>query len=535
MAVAAAVATACSSDDSGGGSDGSGSDGSGASGTTAGPGTTTEVDLPAVPDGLPDDLFALGVASGDPLPDSVILWTRLVADPLATDGGVGAEPIPVRWEISTDEEFSDVVADGGTVTDVALAHSVHIDPSGLEPDSWYWYRFTVGDRVSPVGRTRTAPAAGSSPDRLRFAFASCQNMQAGHWSAHRRLVEEEIDLVVFLGDYIYEDSPNTGAVRTYRSSAPVDLDSYRQRWGDYKSDPDLQAVHAAVPWVNTWDDHEVVNNYAGLVPEGVSADDEAAIAEFVERRRAAYQVFYEHLPLRLDPPDEDDFVLHRSVAWGDLANFVVLDTRQHRSDQIEGIPGLPADAGPITAEARDESRTILGPEQEAWLGEELSATEARWNVIAQAVVMAPFPFLAEVYNLDQWDGYPAARRRLLEQLDGVSNPVVISGDVHLSALGHIPSDPADPASQPLATEIVGTSISSTFPADFVDLIETTASALPYVSYVNAKERGYVVCDLTSDELRIDYRVVSTTSTPDAEVETRASYVVPAGTVVPQPT
>ena len=531
--MAAAVATACSNDDDSGvgGTGGTGSGGS----TTAIPGTNTEVDLPAVPDGLPEELFALGVASGDPLPDSVILWTRVVADPFDPGGGIGTEPIPVRWEIAADEDFSEVVGEGGTVTDSALAHSVHIDPSGLEPDTRYWYRFTVGDRVSPVGRTRTAPAAGANPDRFRFAFASCQNMQAGHWSAHRRLVEEEIDLVVFLGDYIYEESPRTGAARTYRSPPPVDLDTYRQRWGDYKSDADLQAVHAAVPWVNTWDDHEVVNNYAGLVPEGVSADDEAAIAEFTERRRAAYQVFYEHLPLRLDPPDGDEFVLHRSVAWGNLVNFFVLDTRQHRSDQIEGIPDLPVGAGPITAAAQDESRTMLGPEQEAWLGEELSATDAAWNVIAQAVVMAPFPLLAEVFNLDQWDGYPAARRRLLNQLEGVSNPVVISGDVHLSALGHIPSDPDDPASAPLATEIVGTSISSTFPEDFVDLIESTASALPYVSYVNAKERGYVVCDLTPEEMRIDYRVVSTTATPDAGVETRSSFVVPSGTVVPRPT
>lgn len=529
MAVAAAVATACSSDDGGSGGGSGDGDGDGSGDAT----TTTEADLPPVPDGLPAEIFALGVASGDPLPDSVILWTRLVTDPFTTDGGVGTDPIPVRWEIASDEQFDDVVADGSAVAESALAHSVHIDPTGLEPDTSYWYRFTVGDRVSPVGRTRTAPAEGDSPERLRFAFASCQNMQAGHWSAYRNMADEDIDLLVFLGDYIYEEGPNDDSDRTYRSPAPFDLDTYRQRWADYKSDPDLQAVHAMVPWVNTWDDHEVQNNYAGLVPQDTEVDDEETIAAFTELRQAAYQAFYENLPLRLDPPEAGDLTLHRTVAWGDLANFFVLDTRQHRSDQVAGIPGVPLEAGPAPDAAVDEGRTMLGSEQETWLGEELGGTDATWNVIAQAVVMAPFPFLSDVYNLDQWDGYPAARQRLLDQLDGVSNPVVLSGDVHLGALGYIPTDTADPASAPLATEIVGTSISSTFPEEFVSLIEGSAGDLPYVSYVNASERGYVVCDLTADEMRIDFRVVSTESV-DAAAETRSSFVVPAGSVVPEP-
>ena len=226
----------------------------------------TAADLPPVPPSLPAELFALGVASGDPLPDAVILWTRLVSDPLVTGGGLPDQPLPVRWEIAAGRAFDDVVASGDVVAEPALAHSVHVDATGLEPDTWYWYRFSVGGSVSPTGRTRTAPRAGDDVDTLRFAFASCQNYQSGFWPAHDHLAAEDVDLVVFLGDYIYEDAPDPEAVRPYRSSEPVDLDGYRLRFGEYKADRALQAAHARAPWVCTWDDHEVESNYADGVP-----------------------------------------------------------------------------------------------------------------------------------------------------------------------------------------------------------------------------------------------------------------------------
>jgi alkaline phosphatase D len=516
----AGAGVACSSDDGGG-----------SEGAAAGP--------PPLPDDLPDELFALGVASGDPLPGSVILWTRLVADPASEDGGVGSEPIPVAWEVATDEELAEVVASGDVTAEPALGHSVHVDADGLDADSWYWYRFTVGDRQSPVARTRTAPAAGASVDSLRFAFASCQNRQAGFWNAHQHLAEEDVDLVLFLGDYIYEEESADDAVQPYTSPAPVDVTTYRQRWAEYKADSALQAAHARFPWVCTPDDHEVANDYADEVAADDPDDDvdptaEAERDEFLERRAAAYQVYYEHMPLRLDPPDGANFRIHRQVAWGDLARFFVLDTRQHRSDQACDDTRVYASVGPLCADGEAESRTMMGEEQEEWLGSALADSGATWNVLAQQTVMAPVPLTEDLVNLDQWDGYPAARRRLVEQLRDVRNPVVVTGDIHLSAVGSVTDDPDDPSSAPLAAELVGTSISSTFPDDAVELLRSVVGTLPNVHYVEPSRRGYVVCTVSPDELRAEFRYVSTVTEPEADVETGATWVIQEGDPTPRP-
>jgi alkaline phosphatase D len=492
---------------------------------------------PPLPENLPGELFALGVASGDPLPESVILWTRLVADPAAEDGGLGtSEPVPVGWEVASDQDFADVVASGDAVAEPALGHSVHVDASGLDADSWYWYRFTVGDRQSPVARTRTAPATGVQS--FRFAFASCQNRQAGFWNAHNHLAEEEdLDLVLFLGDYIYEEASQEQSVQPYTSPAPTDLTTYRQRWAEYKADAALQAAHARCPWVCTPDDHEVANDYADDVAEDDTDDDVDPTAreersDFRDRRAAAYQVYYEHMPLRLDPPDGPDYRVHRQVAWGDLARFFVLDGRQHRSNQACDESLVYASAGPVCAEAEDESRTMLGEEQEAWLGEALAGSQATWNVLAQQTIVSPVPIAADVFNLDQWDGYPAARRRLIEQLRDVSNPVIITGDIHCSAVGTVPEDPDDLASSPVATELVGTSISSTFPVP--ELVEPLPDQLENVFYVDARRRGYVVCTVSPEELRAEFRYVSTVTEPASEVSTGATWAIADGDPVPRP-
>jgi alkaline phosphatase D len=513
--VAAAVAAACSNgdddEDRGDRRDGDGAD------------------LPPVPDTLVDEVFALGVASGDPRADSVILWTRLVADPTVPDGAIGtADPVPVAWEVATDEGFDDVVAGGAAVAEEALAHSVHVEVDGLDPDSWYWYRFTVDGRTSPAGRARTTPADDDDPEVLRFAFASCQNRQDGFWTAHDHLAEEDVDLVLFLGDYIYEGPPEPESVQPCVTAAPSDLPSYRARWAEYKADPALRAAHARAPWVCTWDDHEVGNDYAGDVAYGMAAGDEAARERFLTLRAAAYQAFYEHQPVRLDPPDGADLRIYRSVDWGTLARFCVLDGRQYRSDQECGATAVIAGAGPLCAAAEADDRTMLGAEQEAWLGEALGSSEARWNVVAQQTVVANVPFAAGLVNLDQWDGYPAARERLVGQLAGVANPVVITGDIHLSAAGTIESAPGEP----VAAELVGTSISSSFP--LAEAIEALVSELPNVQYINAHQRGYVVCEVTADELRADFRFVSTTAERGGTVATGVSLVVADGDPVPRP-
>jgi alkaline phosphatase D len=524
-ATALAAAGGCSSDNGGGSA--------GASGGAADGAPDTAADLPPVPQSLPAEVFALGVASGDPLPDSVILWTRLVNDPLADGGGVPDQPLPVRWEVAADDGFEDVVASGDAVAEPALAHAVHVDASGLEPATWYWYRFSVGGMTSPVGRTRTAPALGDGPRRLRFAFASCQDRQAGYWTAYDHLSAEDLDLVVHLGDYIYEGAPDPAALRPALTPAPTDLAGYRRRLGEYRADPALRAAHARAPWICTWDDHEVRNNYAADVPD---QPDEAGLTahQFLERRAAAYQAYYEHMPVRVDPPDGPDLRLYRTLAWGGLARFYVLDGRQYRSDQACGAAG---DVGVMCPEVEDDDRTMLGPDQEAWLGRRLRESDATWNVLAQQTMVSPMAFPVgdtAAGNLDQWDGYTAARRRLVDQLRDVANPVVITGDIHASGVGIVNVDPDDPGSAPLVPELVGTSISSEFPVDLVAVFEATLRAAPAIRYVEAKRRGYVLVSVSEDELRADFRYVSTTAGPQAEVETGATWVITAGDPVPRP-
>lgn len=272
--------------------------------------------------------FSLGVASGDPLPDSVVLWTRLAPDPLR-GGGMPEEDVQVEWVVAQDERLTRVVKRGTALAPAALAHSVHLEVSGLEPDRWYWYQFRVAGEASPVGRTRTAPPLEADPRLLRFAFASCQHYEQGFYTAYRHLANEDLDLVFHLGDYIYENSGVREQVRFHTYTELATLQDYRNRLALYKTDPDLQAAHAAFPWVVTWDDHEVDNDYAGKISE--NNDPEAA---FLQRRAAAYQAYYEHLPLRRSSmPRGPDAEIYRSLPFGRLARFYILDTRQYRTDQ----------------------------------------------------------------------------------------------------------------------------------------------------------------------------------------------------------
>jgi alkaline phosphatase D len=516
-----------------------------ADGTVPAPGAVTPetvAELPPLPPYLPTDVFALGVASGDPLPDAVILWTRIVADPLDAAGGLPDQPLPVHWELAADERFDDVAASGDTVAEPAFAHSVHVDATGLEPDRWYWYRFSVGERVSPVGRTRTAPG-GDAVGALRFAFASCQDYQSGYWPAHDHLATEEIDLVVFLGDYVYGDAPATAGVRRNRTPAPADLAGYRVRYGEYKADPALQAAHAHVPWACTWDDNEVTNNYAGDVPaggadggaDGGGADGGEDADAFRARRAAAYQAWYEHLPVRTEPPRGDEVRVHRSLAWGDLARFYLLDGRQHRSDQA---CRRRLDLGVGCDDLGDDDRSMLGPAQERWLGDALAGSDARWNIVAQQTVVSrialPLGDGGEALNLDQWDGYPAARRRLVDQLVEVDNPVVITGDVHASAVGVVTADPDDPGAPAAVPELVGTSISSAFPDALSALVGTATVVVRSIRYLETVLRGYVVCDVTPEALTAEFRYVSSAATATAPISTGARWRITAGDPVPRP-
>ncbi len=471
---------------------------------------------------LPDGVFALGVASGDPLADSVILWTRLAPRP--TDGGgMPDADVRVRWEVATDEAFADIVADGSSTAVPAFAHSVHVDAKGLEPDTAYWYRFVAGGQTSPVGRTRTAPAADQELDRLRFVFASCQDWRDGYYSAWGHAAEEDVDLVVFLGDYIYENGDgDEDQIREHGSDEVFTLDDYRNRYGLYKGDTELQAAHARFPWILVWDDHEVDNNYAGVSGETQPTPSED---EFRARRAAAYQAYYEHQPVRVDPPDGSDLVLYREVAYGRLASFFVVDTRQYRSDQPCTDSG---DIGAPCPERTAPGNTLIGDEQAAWLADALGASRARWNVLANQVVMTPLPF-GPLFNLDQWDGYPGDRTRVLEILarEEVSNPVVLTGDIHASGVGDLMDD--RPGAPVVGTELVGTSISSSFDEDLATAAESLLANLPQVKWFYARARGYVRCEVSPDQWRTDFRRVSTVTETRSEIATDTSWVVRDGT------
>ncbi|MBB5121754.1 alkaline phosphatase [Streptomyces eurocidicus] len=487
-------------------------------------------------DAQPTDFpFTLGVASGDPLPDSVVLWTRLAPRPFEPGGGLPpAGTVQVHWEIAEDEGFRRTGRTGLALAEAANGYSVHADVRGLRPGRDYWYRFRAGAWTSPVGRTRTAPAADATPSRLRIGLASCQQYDEGYFTAHAHLAREELDAVFFVGDYIYENAidpqagdrglPAGSRLPEVFGHETVTLEDYRLRYALAKSDPDLQAAHAAHPWCVTWDDHEVSNNYAAEIPQ---AGEDAA--RFPRRRAAAYQAYWENMPLRRDRmPQGRAMDLYRRLSFGRLAQFDVLDTRQYRSDQAYGdgwqYPG-PA--------SQDPARTLTGDRQERWLLDGFRASTATWNVLSQQVAFSRRRLTAigpSRLSMDAWDGYPASRQRVLDgaRAAGVGNLVVFSGDSHIHLAMDIKKDFDDPRSAVLGVEILGTSISSggdgmAKPEDWASLL----AANPHMSYY-AKRRGYVVVTLTPTHARADYRTLPYVTRPGAPVATETSLVTEAG-------
>ncbi|MEB3370397.1 alkaline phosphatase D family protein [Saccharopolyspora mangrovi] len=467
--------------------------------------------------------FQLGIASGDPLPDGVVLWTRLAPEPLTEDGfgGMPDQIVPVQWQVATDEKFSDVVAEGTEHATRASAHSVHAEVSGLKPGAEYFYRFRAGAELSPIGRTKTAPAVGAKLDKFSFAFASCQNYPAGHYTAYQRMAEEDLDLVAFLGDYIYEGGGTSAIGRTHVPAREImDLADYRTRLGQYKADPHLQAAHAAFPWAVVFDDHEVENNWAGdLSQPDTEPDQDPAV--FRERRAQAFQAYYEHMPLRrAQRPSGPDIRIHRRLTFGDLVDVHLLDTRQYRDDQE--VPPEQVD---------DPERTILGAEQRKWLLDNLSGSTARWNVLAQQVFFTQRDFTAgdaDSFSNDAWDNYPAERNAIRDHLATVSNPVVITGDVHANYAADIKADFDAPDSATVGVELVGTSIASggdgtdQNPSDSVQLQEN-----PHIKFINRK-RGYVRNTITPDAWTADFRVVDHVTTPGAPISDRATFTIRSG-------
>ncbi|ACB53722.1 phosphodiesterase/alkaline phosphatase D [Crocosphaera subtropica ATCC 51142] len=467
--------------------------------------------------------FSLGVASGDPLSDRIIIWTRLAPNPLK-GGGMPKIRVPVQWKVAKDPKMIEIVRQGTVMATPELGHAVHVDVTQLEANQVYWYQFQVGEYESAIARTKTLPNFDASVDKVSFAFASCQDWQNGYYVAHKHLAEEDLDFVVFLGDYIYERSGNQNRVRQHQGDDCLTLEDYRNRYAQYKGDPNLQASHHRFPWIMTWDDHEVDNNYANLTPE-----DNQSLEAFQARRKAAYQAYYEHTPIRVSFPPEEDITLYRSFDLGNLGKLMVLDTRQYRSDQPCGDGGKPR-----CQEAKSETTTLLGTEQEQWLQSQLSNSSASWNIIAQQIMMAQYDLDPRpnqgIFNMDQWDGYIESRHRLLNFLHNnqISNPVVITGDIHSSWVNDLKLDFDDPRSPTVATEFVGTSISSQFPQEYIAPIKLARIVNPHVKFFEGTKHGYVRCTVTPEYFKSDYRVVSSVLDPDASVDTLQSFVVKNG-------
>ncbi|UUO07497.1 alkaline phosphatase D family protein [Blastopirellula sp. J2-11] len=472
--------------------------------------------------------FALGVASGDPAPDGFVIWTRLAPKPLEETGGMPNENVEVRWTVCHDEAMTKVAAQGTVIATPDMGHSVHVEVPGLDPNRWYFYQFAGAGEISPKGRARTAPKPEETPSNLKFAFASCQHYESGYFTAYDHLAREGFDLVAHLGDYIYEREGKNGKLRAHAGPHLDQLADYRVRHAQYKTDPHLQAAHAMCPWLVTWDDHEFENNYANDISEHPQSDRAKADA-YMRRRANAYQAYYENMPLRTaQMPTGPDMQLYRSVKYGKLVDFDVLDTRQYRTDQ----PCGDGNKAPCNEVFHPEA-TILGPKQEAWLADEIAHSDSIWNVLAQQVMMGRVDrdsSDAVGYSMDQWPGYEVNRQRMLNFFaqHPEKNPVVLTGDIHCNWANDLQVNCEDVDSPAVAVEFVGTSISSG--GDGSEERKDTALVMaqnPFVKF-NNYERGYVACEITPQTWTTHYRTVPFVSKPDAPLNTRASFVVEAG-------
>ncbi|WP_231333430.1 alkaline phosphatase D family protein [Actinomadura graeca] len=473
-----------------------------------------------------NDPFELGVASGDPDPGGFVLWTRLAPHPLADDGhgGMPDRDVTVEWQVAEDERFRRVARGGRVTARREGAHSVHAEVGGLRPGAEYFYRFRAGGHVSPTGRTRTAPAPGA-PSPLTFGAVSCACYEHGYFTAYRRLAERHPDLVVHLGDYLYEDAAGAHEtlpiVRRHTPGKCRTLADYRRRHAQYRADGDLQAAHAAAPWAVVWDDHEVENNWAGNVPG-------STVPGFPARKRAAIRAYYEHMPLRPSAYRDGRIRLTRRLDWGATAALHLLDTRQYRSDQ-------PCDDGLREGcdDRLDPRRALLGPAQLRWLESGLRGSRARWNVLAQQVFLAQRDHRlgpGRRMALDGWDGYAAERDRLMGALvaSRAANPVVLTGDVHVAHACDLLADFDDPASARVGVELVATSVSSDGDG-YADPVENAAvrAENPHIAFIDQR-RGFVLARAGADELRAEFHTLPHVTRRGARSSVAAAFTVPSG-------
>jgi alkaline phosphatase D len=473
--------------------------------------------------------FSLGVASGDPVGDGFVMWTRLAPNPFDR-ASMPEETVPVIWEVASDEGMYDVVQRGEALAHRALAHSAHVEVRGLRPGRPFWYRFRVaGGDASPIGRAWTAPQAGAPLDRLRFGVASCQHFEQGYFSAYDYMVKDDPDLIVHLGDYIYESSWGD-PVRRHEGPEPLTLEDYRDRHALYKTDGALQAAHAHCPWLLTWDDHEVDNDYQGLASE-----DWQDPAAFVKRRAAAYQAYFEHMPLRqVAMPRASGMQLYQRSIFGDLVDFAMIDNRQYRSP----APCRSKEDGGgqvVTAACKElfhDGRSMLGAEQERWLNGVFARSRSVWTVVGNGEMFSRLYQKTkqgrEGWWTDDWNGFPRARERLIAAMvrTKVANPVFVTGDIHSFWVNDVKADFRKPESATVATELVGTSITSAgIPYEqFAALLPQN----PHIKFFDSRKRGYILCEAGRKTMTADLRIVQDVRDPATADGSLGRFVVEAG-------
>jgi alkaline phosphatase D len=475
--------------------------------------------------------FALGVASGRPRADSVVLWTRLIFS--EEDRASGTEALRVQVDVFADAALKRRVQKTEVVTNEARGYSVHVHLQQLQPSTDYWYRFSQGDATSTVGHTRTAPALNADVQKLRIALTSCQHYEQGQYIAHTEIAKQQLDFVLFMGDYIYESSNPQYAIRKHNGEEPKTLAQYRERYEQYKRDPHLQAAHAAHPWVLMWDDHEVVNDYANDMDRNYTDPQ-----QFLLRRAAAYQAYFEHQPLLLGPDVNHPANMHLydQLSWGKLADVWTLDCRQYRSAQACRDPVRGGGRMVMQCdELNDPARTMLGAIQERWLTEGLSQSKRQWKLVAQATQISPTNVPAPVgrsYWNEAWDGYPEARKRLLQTVVDakLNNVVTLGGDVHCNVAANLRLEPNNPQSPIVASEFVTTSITSRGLGDKPAALIRDSNA--DLLHFRSDERGYSLITVTPKEVRCDFRTTKFPAGTEAGLKTQATYVVKSGKAGP---
>lgn len=487
------------------------------------------VELP----GFHDYPFKLGVASGWPTADAFILWTRL-APSLYDKAAMPRDPIVVKWQVAGDEAFARIVREGEAVAYPENAHAVHVEVTGLEPARPYFYRFIADGEASPVGRSHTLPPMGSPLEAFRFAFASCQSRTDGYYAAYRDMVEQEPQLILHLGDYIYENGW-VAMTRRIPVIEAFDLDGYRALYASYKQDEALQAAHAAAPWVTIWDDHEICNDWGGAYSGSSHMVPEA----FLARKVAAFKACYEHMPLPMTSrPHEAVARMYGRLAVGNLIQFDFLDCRQYKNDPAcqdqprisDGFASYPK----ICKAAADPGRSMLGADQEQWLAKGLGFYGATWNAIAQTTMVAPFDFVSgeeAAYDMDGWDSFPVSRQAILDLIAErkLSNTVFLGGNIHAYYSGVLNRVALDPESPPIATEIVGTSISSGGGGDArYTSANSQFSENPFARFFENRRRGYVLCDVTHKAWTNHFRTIKDVADPYSPSSVLARAVIETG-------